>query len=201
MNTYPATVVAVQPVIEPLYLALQHGLKVAAEIHGQHRWRRRHDKQYYSHTVRRRAVEDLRDGGFVVDEDDHGNVPAMSGITVRHGGVALRMYRAPVTRKGVVEVPLPRRSLKLQAFYRQEAGSVLPGMETNNVLGLWQDDEGVLIDPIILVRPLGGDHRKENLRLDWKGPLRREMANYRAVDLTALEPDVQYPRLDEGMTG
>jgi hypothetical protein len=171
-------------------------LETAVEIHGHYEWLRERDKQYFTHTVRRRAVEQLRAAGYIVDEDNQGRVPLMSSITVRHQGVALRLYRPTITRDGVIEVPLPRHSRKLQSFYRQEFGSVIGGMETNNVLALWHDREGVLVDPITLVRPLGGDHRKSNLKLHWKGPLRREMATYRTDDLKILEAEIQYEYLD-----
>lgn len=196
MTTYRLTITAIQPVIEPTFSALEEGLKTAIKIHGDYKWLRREDKQYFSHTVRRHAVEDLRAGGYTVDEDEHGRVPLMSSITVRHGGVALRLYRATLTRKGVIEVPLPRDSRKLQSFYRQEFGSVISGLETNNVVALWHDEEGVLVDPIALVRPLGGDHRRSNLKLHWKGPLKRDMARYRTDDLKGLAPEIQYEYLD-----
>ncbi len=201
MTTYRVTVAAIQPVIEPLFAALTTGLETAVEIHGHYRWLRERDKQYFSHTVRRHAAEKLRAAGYIVDEDDQGRMPLMSSITVRHQGVALRLYRPTVTRAGVIEVPLPRRSRKRQSFYRQEFGSVITGLETNNVLALWRDEEGVLVDPITLVRPLVGDHRKSSLKLHWTGPLRREMATYRTDDLESLEPEFQYEYLDgEGAT-
>lgn len=196
MTTYRVTIAAVQPVIEPIFSALTAGLEVAVELHGHYQWLRGRDKQFFSHAVRRRAVEELRAGGYILDEDDHGRVPLMSSITVRHQGVALRLYRPRITRDDVIEVPLPRYSRKLQSFYRQEFGSVISGLETNNVLALWHDKEGVLVDPIALVRPLGGDHRKSSLKLHWRGPLRKEMATYRTDDLKGLEPEFQYEYLN-----
>jgi hypothetical protein len=48
-------------------------------------------------------------------------------------------------------------------------------------------------------RPLGGDQRRRNLRLDWRGRLERTMAGRRAEDLNKLEPDADYRKLgDEG---
>jgi hypothetical protein len=162
-----------------------------------YKWRRVRDKQFFSHVVRRSAVEALRADGYIVDEDEYGRAPLMSSITVRHQGVALRLYRPTITRKGVIEVPLPHHFRKLQSFYRQEFGSVITGLETNNVLGLWHDEKGCLVDPITLVRPLGGDHRKRSLKVHWKGPLLREMATYRTADLKCLEPEIQNDHLDD----
>src|SRR5262249_20737268 len=113
--------------------------------------------------------------------------------------LAVRLLRPRTTRRGRLEIPLPGRSAARQRFWRQEAGSALPGMETDNLLLLWTDTAGILDEPLLLVRPLGGDQRRRSLKLDWVGRLERSMAGSRVEDLDELMPAVEYPRLgDEG---
>jgi hypothetical protein len=75
------------------------------------------------------------------------------------------------------------------------------GMDTVNLLLLWQDDAGVLLDPMTLVKPLGGDHRRDSLRVQWMGKSSRRMALMRAADLNELEPDHEYREIGEEAAG
>ena len=68
-------------------------------------------------------------------------------------------------------------------------------MDTDNLLLLWRDNQGVLVEPLTLVRPVGGDHRRDSLTLSWRGKLSREMADMRAADLDGLRPDADWGRL------
>jgi hypothetical protein len=68
-------------------------------------------------------------------------------------------------------------------------------METDNLLLLWTGKAGILDEPLLLVRPLGGDHRRRSLKFQWAGRLERSMAAHRVEDLNELVPDVEYPTL------
>jgi hypothetical protein len=70
-------------------------------------------------------------------------------------------------------------------------------MKTDNLLLIWRDDRGTLMDPMILVRPLRGDHRKESLQINWSGRLSRNMTDLRADDLDELVPDIEYRALGD----
>jgi hypothetical protein len=54
-----------------------------------------------------------------------------------------------------------------------------------------------LVDPMTLVRPTGGGHRRNSLSVDWVGRLSQSMASLRAADLDELEPDQQYRQLGD----
>jgi hypothetical protein len=74
-------------------------------------------------------------------------------------------------------------------------------MRTDNLLLLWQDADGILVEPMKLVRPTGGDHRRASLRFQWAGPVTRAMATFRAADLDALTPEVAYEKLGDEEAG
>lgn len=196
MGTYAEVVRALQPVIVPVFSALATGLETAQKEHAKRKFRRSDDPHYYLHTVRRIAVEDLTARGLQAmnEEADRPLLP-LSSILVFYKGIALRVLRPEVHPGGDVIIPVPGRSLARQAFWRQDAGSALPGLQTDNILLLWTDTDGVLDEPMTLVRPRGGDHHRSSLRLHWRGKLAREMANLRAADLDELRPDVEYRQM------
>lgn len=112
--------------------------------------------------------------------------------------MAVRLLRPDVHRRGIIEIPVPGRSQAKQRFWRQESGSI-PGLQkTDNLLLLWRDDAGVLAEPLTLVRPVGGDHQRRNLRVQWVGRLDRGMAALRTEDLNGLRPDVDNGELVGG---
>ena len=96
----------------------------------------------------------------------------------QHNGVTAWVFR------GTAEVPLPVSSHK-QAFYRQEATLD----DWDNLLLLWDDHGGLLQEPMRLVRPLGGDNHRHNLKIEWSGPLTRTMATMPVRDLDELQPE------------
>jgi hypothetical protein len=194
MATFKQVIGVLRPVIVPVYSALQSGLDEATTLHAQRQHRRSDDPHYFVHTVRRVAAEQLRAEGFLAESED-ADRPALSlsGLLVHHGGVALRILRPELDRRGKILVPVPGRSQPRQAFWRQEPQ--LPGMETDNILLLWSDEDGAVVDPMVLVRPLAGDHRRDSLQLEWRGRLSRSMASLRAADLDELVPDIEYQRI------
>ncbi|MEU8061745.1 hypothetical protein [Microbispora bryophytorum] len=202
MGTYAEVVRTLQPIIVPVFSAVGIGLEAAQEEHATRKFRRSDDPHYYLHTVRRVAVDRLTGQGLQAmnEEADRPLLP-LSSILVFYKGIALRVLRPEVHPSGETVIPVPGRSHARQAFWRQDAGSALPGMETDNILLLWTDSDGVLDEPMTLVRPLGGDHRRNSLRLHWKGKLAREMANLRAADLDELRPDVEYRHMGSEEVG
>lgn len=198
MSTYREAVKAFQPVIDPLYAALQLGLNVAASDHTKKKIDRDDDPHYYLHTVRRIACRELAKHGLtpIVEQSDR-PLMAMSSILLPFKGLAVKVLHTRQDTCGQAIIPIPGRSRQRQRFWHQVAGSALPGMETDNLLLLWLDDRGELVEPMRLVRPLGGNHRRDSLVLDWKGKLERKMAKFRAADLDELQPEVEYRQLGE----
>ena len=194
MATYAASVAALQPIVVPVFDALQAGLDAATEHHAHAGFARHRDPWYFAHTVRRVAAERLRNLGVLAEAEDADRpYLALSGLLIFHRDRAVRVLRSQETRTGEIEVPVPGRSAARQRFWHQEPA--LDGMDTDNLLLLWRDDDGVLVEPLTLVRPVGGDHRRDSLALSWRGTLSREMAAMRAADLDELQPDAAWGRL------
>jgi hypothetical protein len=199
MINYGRAVQTLQPVIEPVCDALSKGLEDANEIHTAKAFRRALDPWFYLHAVRRTACDLLRKQGLQAELEGSRRSLALSGIEVHYRGIAMKILRPGIAKSGAMQVPIPGRSRPRQAFWRQDA--VLEGMETENLLLLWRDDQGELADPMLLVRPLGGDHRRGSLELDWDGPLSRSMAKLRAEDLDNLYPRHDYRKLGDEEIG
>lgn len=201
MATYRETIRTLQPIIAPVFDALQTGLTEAANEHARRRIARQDDPHYYAHLARRVALEELRGQGLqALDEDTGRPLQPLSGLLIPYRGVAARILRLQRNRKGVVEFPIPGNSKKRQEFWRQEP--TLPGItETDNILILWEDDRGRLIDPLRIVRPLGGDNRRDSLIMNWHGLLSRQMATMRADDIDLLRPEAEFPDFGTGTAG
>jgi hypothetical protein len=198
MATYAESVRQLQPVIPPIFSALKAGLAAANEHHTTNGLVRSDDPWHYAHTARRIAIDQLRDAGLQAETEEGRPLYAMSGLLLFYRSMAVRILRpSEDVRTGGVVIPLPGRSKKRQAFWGQQDGSAIPGLETDNLLLLWRDDAGTLVDPMTLVRPTGGGHRRHSLRVDWVGKLSEGMATLRAADLDELEPDRQYGQLGE----
>lgn len=185
MATYQQALHRLQPVIPFLFDSLQEALTRTAEDHDQKKLKRSTDPHYFAHGVRRLYSEQLKAKGLLVTEHDRSVLP-MSGIRIDHDGLSVWMFRSEK------EIPLPVSTRK-QEFYSQT--STLEGWD--NLLLLWSDLNYVLRDPMHLVRPLGGDNQRANLRIDWSGPLARGMATMRAADLDELQPEQIWTRLDD----
>jgi hypothetical protein len=199
MSTYSQAVKVFQPVIDPLFKALNTGLDEAAKDHTTKDIARKDDPHYYLHTVRRIACRELGTRGLTaINEKSDRPLLGLSSILIPFRGLAVRVLHTQLDERGGLIIPVPGRSRDRQSFWRQEAGSALPGLETDNLLLLWRDDLGKLVEPMHLVRPLGGDHRRASLTFHWKGKLERQMANFRASDLDELQPDVEYRQLGDG---
>lgn len=186
MASYRDTVKQLQPIVPLLFEGLEHGLAASSAQHERERLKRSTDASYYAYTVRRYAVEFLKAQGLLATDDTgEKSVHGLSGLQVNHNGVCLWIFR------GRDEVPLPGHSGRKQAFYAQ--APTLDGWD--NSLLLWDDVDGVLADTLYLVRPLGGDHLRRNLRVEWDGPLRRKMAGMQAADLDLLQPSYRWSAL------
>ncbi|MGW1450989.1 hypothetical protein ACWCO3_22270 [Micromonospora sp. NPDC002411] len=177
-----------------MYRSLEEGLEESQKYHTDKMYRRTDDPHFYLHAARRHACGVLEEAGLRANLIDESATLNMSGILVYYNGLAIRVLHTQRDEKrGTIEVPVPGRSRLRQDFWRQVP--TIPGLETDNLLLLWLDKDGALEDPMILVRPLGGDHQRANLRLDWRGKVSRDMAARRADDLVGLEPDWQATRL------
>ncbi|MFC7660882.1 hypothetical protein ACFQ34_00645 [Pseudonocardia benzenivorans] len=193
MGTYQEVVRRLQPIIGPLHTSLQQGISYAETLHGPEGFDRKIDLHFWAHTARRRAADLLREAGLNAEVE--GQVSRLSAILVQYNNVWLRVLR-PEIHKGRVRVPVPGRSATRQAFYRQDPVlEDLEGPAADNILLLWQDEAGMLREPMTLVRPTGGDHLRRNLTLDWMGDMELRMASLRAADLDALQPRVMYRQI------
>jgi hypothetical protein len=193
--SYQYAVRLLQPIIEPIFDALQYGLDEAAAEHARRRFERATDPWYFLHSARRSAFERLAADGLAetVDDGDR-SLLNLSGLLVRYQSLAIRILRPEPGTGGRAQVPLPM-TRALQSFYHQQP---LPGLEgTDNLVLTWTDDLGVLADPLILARPVGGDTHRDSLLLDWDGPLSRSMARLRVRDLDELQPEHQYGSLGD----
>jgi hypothetical protein len=191
--SYQRSVRLLQPVIAPLFDALQYGLDEAAAEHARRGFERATDPWYFLHSARRSAFARLAAAGLAetVDDGDR-SLLNLSGLLVRHDSLVIRILRPELDGNGRALLPLPATGA-LQSFYHQQP---LPGLEgTDNLVLTWTDDRGVVTDPMTLARPVGGDARRDSLRLAWDGPLSRSMARLRARDLDELRPEHEYESL------
>ena len=192
MISYTGALRVLQPTIRPIFAALDKGLAVAGAHHADQKLARSDDPHYYAHTVRRVACEELNKKGLHARLEDGRPQVALSAIIVHHAGVAMRVMRPPVTGGGEFQIPIPGRSVPKQAFWCQVP--MIPGIETDNLLLLWGDKEGSLLDTMKLVRTWHGDHRRRSLEVHWRGSLTKQMASMRAADLDHLHADYVYNR-------
>lgn len=186
MASYQETLRRIQPIVPVVFESLQGGLDAARAMHSDRRLDRHVDQHYFAHSVRRVTCDRLRDAGLLVTDPEHErSALAMSGIQIDYNYVRLWVFR------GKSEFPLPN-SVRKRRFYEQ-----VPTLDgADNVLLLWDDDDGALHDPMHMARPVGGDHHRRNLRLDWEGRLSRRMGGMRAADLDELVPDQQWTQLE-----
>ena len=148
------------------------------------------------------AVKELQAKGLqAIDDNSSKPLLALSSILIPYRGLAVKVLHTRKSDAGNFILPIPGRSRDRQKFWRQDAGSALPGLQTDNLLLLWCDELGELTDPMLLVRPLGGNHRRDSLRLDWAGKLSRDMARMRAADLDELQPAIEYLQMGDGEPG
>ena len=193
MASYGRALSALHPTFATIFRSLEEGLEEAQRYHTERLYKRIDDPHLFLHLARRRACAVLEEAGLSAKLVDDSLPLNMSAILIHHQGFAVRVLHAQRDAAGRVEEPVPGPSKPRQDFWRQV--SAIPGMETDNLLLQWLDDGGLLADPMILIRPLGGDSSRANLQLEWRGKIFREMAKLRAEDLVDLEPDWQAERL------
>jgi hypothetical protein len=194
MVSYSQAVRTLQPIIDPVFDGIAHGLKVANQEHTRLNLRRSDEPWFYLHFVRRLACQRLHEQGLQATEEDGRFRFPMSALVIPFKNYIVRIYHSEANREQQPEVPVPGHSRTRQEFWRQEP---FDGMRTHNLLLMWRDDQGTMVDPMTLVRPLGGDHRRETLRVHWAGRLSRNMTDLRADDLDELVPDVEYRALGD----
>jgi hypothetical protein len=193
MASYGHALSALHPTFATIFRSLDDGLEEAQRYHTDRLYKRSDDPHLYLHLARRRACAVLEEAGLSAKLVDDTAALNLSGIQIHHKGFVVRVLHAQRGSAGEVEIPVPGPSKPRQEFWRQ--APAIPGMETDNLLLLWLDDGGELEDPMILIRPLGGDSSRANLQLEWRGKIFRDMARLRADDLVDLEPDWQAERL------
>ncbi|SFP79567.1 hypothetical protein SAMN05421810_103444 [Amycolatopsis arida] len=203
MVSYRQAVEALQPVIPQLFDAVSEGLEHAVRYHADEEYQRQDDAHFFPTVARRKVLDRLYRAGLIA-RHPKGDRPllSMSGLLVPYENVVIWVRKMRKVRSDPVEheIPLPQ-SRRQRQFWRQEPVLDLPGLPTDNLLLLWSEDHGVLDPAMTLVRPLGGDHRRDNLRYEWAGPLRREMATFSAADLDELRPAPRQSTLWEEDTG
>jgi hypothetical protein len=193
MATYTQSLRTLQPIIKPIFSALRQGLTETTAEHARRKLARRVDPHFYLHGARRTACEELERVGLLATLDNGRRSLALSGISILHAGINLRMFHVPKGPKGF-EIPIPGRSESRQRFWRQEP--TIPGlMESDNLLLLWTDEDGELAADMELVRPLFGSHRRNSLDIDWAGPLSENFSTMRASDLDQLRPRIKKDKL------
>jgi hypothetical protein len=193
MTSYGGALNALHPIMNTVFQSLDEGLEEAQTYHTAKSYQRSDDPHFYLHAARRHACTVLNEAGLSASLVDDSAKLNMSGILVQHRGFAVRILHTQQDSKGRVQLPIPGRSKQRQGFWAQQPP--IPGLETDNLLLLWLDVDGALVDPMILLRPLGGDHRRGTLRLEWRGKVARGMTTMQAEDLNVLEPDWQVGRL------
>jgi hypothetical protein len=194
MVSYGQAVRTLQSIIDPVFDGIQHGLKVANDEHARLGLKRGDEPWFYLYFVRRLACQRLREQGLQATEDDGRFRYPMSALVVPFKEYIVRIYHSDASPDQKPEIPVPGHSRTRQEFWRQEP---FDGMRTHNLLLIWRDDQGTLVDPMTLIRPLGGDHRRETLRVHWTGRLSRNMTDLRAEDLNELVPDSENLALGE----
>ncbi|WIX85841.1 hypothetical protein [Amycolatopsis sp. DG1A-15b] len=184
--------------IERLFDAFDDAAQEADAHHVDKGLLRRDDEHYYSAVTRRLVLRDLKADGLYLarDEDDRPRNP-MSSIQIPYNGLVVWVFKAAKIRDFDPrhQVPLPGHSAPKRAFWRQEPVLGLTGMPMDNLLLLWSEERGEVEPTMTLVRPLGGDHRRDSLTLHWIGPLRRDMAALAVEDLNEMQASVENPML------
>jgi hypothetical protein len=115
--TYAAVLRAIQPIIVPVFDALEVGLQSATLEHGRNALKREDDPWFYLHCVRRYAFERLRQTDLVVtvDDGDRSLLP-LSGLLIPYRNVVLRVLRPEINSAGLEVTPIPGPSDAKQAI-------------------------------------------------------------------------------------
>jgi hypothetical protein len=191
--SYQGALKTLQPIIEPVCGALGAGLAKAVRYHAAEDLDRARDQRFFSYNVRRLARDVLRDEGLVEAGIDNVDNP-MSSLVVPYRGLLVRILRGPrgePTTGGyrALRRPSPSQSDRWRRFWRQDQEPAFEGLATENLLWVWGDDDGVLTEPMLLVRPTGSFDNPAAARVSWQGKITGSMAAMRAEDLDELVPD------------
>jgi hypothetical protein len=170
------TITRIAEIVPRIFSALDKGLLKADSIHVEHDYNPADDRNFYAYCVRREARKLLAADGLTVSlEEDGIREPNMSGLLIHHGYDVIKVRRAD---QGTVPSVASR---PLEAYYKQE--SLLPGVPSSNLLLLWTSEDGKLVEPARLVRPLWATKGSKKTELDWERPLERFPVVRRAADL------------------
>jgi hypothetical protein len=187
-----ATVRRVESACQAVYLALVRGLDLADTIHKMTGWSSTADIHLHRQITRREAMEDLKQLGPSLDDDDNLGL-AMSGLILDLPHDTVRVWHTTES-----EIPAPRsetgRSFVTQS-YKRPALFVVGGLpydepapkRRNGLIVQWTA-QGKQMLRFDLVRPRG--HRNSKVEVDWRAPL---LATY-----SRTMPDVRYRRRDRG---
>jgi hypothetical protein len=183
-----ATLDRVEPVCRAVYLALVRGLALADSIHKMTGWNPLADIHLHRQITRREAMEDLKQLGPSLEDDDNLGL-AMSGLILDLPQDTIRVWHTTDSK-----IPAPRSEIG-RAFvtqnYHRPALFVVGGLpydastpQRRNGLIIQWTAQGKQILRFDLVRPFG--HRGSEVEVDWRESL-----------LTAYSttmPDVRYRR-------
>lgn len=192
MITYQGALRRLQPIIGPVCQALRAGLDEAVRYHAHNGFNRDDDPHFFAHMTRRVAWQRLREQGLQVELGEESG--QMSSLLIPYGGILLWILRGDRGRQisskpRALYVPGLGQSEPRRRFWFQESHPTFPGLEAENLLWVWGDDDGVLTEPMILARPTGGIAGGRLAQLSWKGPISERMACMHAEDLDGLKPD------------
>lgn len=179
--------------------ALQAGIEVSRQVHGDREWNPVADIHLFRQLVRREAMERLKPYGSRVEDDT--DLDDGDNLGLPMSGLILGLSTGDVVRvwhSSDGEMP-PMDSMAKRAFCRQEPsaqGTLFAASEqdvcserASNTALLW-DDDGSQITRFDLVRPFGVQGQRA--LVDWPVNL--------LVDLSRM-PDLPIARDDEGDTG
>ena len=188
-----ATFRRVEPVCQAAYLALVRGLKMADDLHKRAGWKSMADIHLHRQMTRREAMEDLKQLGPALDDDDNLGL-AMSGLILDMPEDTIRIWHTTESF-----IPTPRsetgREFVAQSFKRPAlfivgglAYDVSMPKRRNSLIVQWTA-QGLQILRFDLVRPCG--YRGGQVEIDWRKPL---LSSYGSM------PDIPYRRRgrDEG---
>jgi hypothetical protein len=182
------TLSRVESVCQAAYRALTLGLQLADNLHKQAGWSPAADIHLHRQMTRREAMEDLKQLGPELEDDDNLGL-AMSGLILNLPSDTIRIWHTTES-----EIPAPRSEIG-RAFvtqsYQRPALFVVDGLpydtsapERRNGLILQWTAQGRQILRFDLVRPVG--YKGGKVELDWRKSL---LSDYRRT-----LPDIEYKR-------
>ena len=192
-----ATVERVQELCDAAREALLAGLRAATATHGRLSYSPAADMHYFHHSVRREAMEQLKQLNPDLEEQDNLGF-AMSGLilttstdVVRVWHTAERLIPPPTSERArnfVTQGPAWSPGALFSSLAAdEEADGALPGTKRNHLILQWTES-GTDLMRLRLVRPLRIGGRPACVEPDWSHDLLP--AEERRADLTYSRRDV-----------